>query len=136
MGPVVMTRRLRTARTAPAALAVVAGLALGAPATVAQAASGWWTPPQQLTWYWQLTGNVNNSEPVAVYDIDGFENSAAEVATLHAQDKHVICYIDVGTAEDFRPDYSEFPESVLGSPTGGRASAGWTSASSACSSRS
>jgi hypothetical protein len=33
---------------------------------------------------------------------------------LHAQGKHVICYIDVGTAEDWRPDYSSFPASVLG----------------------
>ncbi|MGA2319475.1 MAG: endo alpha-1,4 polygalactosaminidase [Solirubrobacteraceae bacterium] len=110
----VVARWLSTARTAPAAIAVVAGLALGAPATVAQAGSSWWTPPQQLTWYWQLTGKVKNDEPVAAYDIDGFENSAGEVATLHSQGKHVICYIDVGTAEDFRPDYSEFPKSVLG----------------------
>ena len=55
---------------------------------------------------------------MAAYDIDGFENSAAEVATLHAQGKHVICYVDVGTAENFRPDYSEFPKSVLGRPNG------------------
>jgi len=71
-----------------------------------------------LTWYWQLQGTVENDEPVAAYDIDGFENSAAEVAALHAQGKHVICYIDVGTAEDFRPDYHEFPESVLGRSNG------------------
>ena len=59
-------------------------------------------------------GKVENTEPVQAYDIDGFENSAAEVASLKAQGKHAICYIDVGTAEDFRPDYHEFPESVLG----------------------
>jgi hypothetical protein len=81
-------------------------------------AGGWWTPPQSLTWYWQLTGKVNNNEPVAAYDIDGFENSSAEVATLHGQGKHVICYVDVGTAENFRPDYSQFPASVLGNPNG------------------
>ncbi len=62
-------------------------------------AAGRWIPPQHLTWYWQLQGAVNNNEPVAAYDIDGFENSASEVAALHAQGKHVICYIDVGTAE-------------------------------------
>jgi hypothetical protein len=55
---------------------------------------------------------------VAAYDIDGFTNSAGEVATLHGQGKHVICYIDVGTAENFRPDYSSFPASVLGSSNG------------------
>jgi hypothetical protein len=81
-------------------------------------ATSWWHPPQHLTWYWQLQGAVHDGEPVAAYDIDGFENSAAEVASLHAEGKHVICYIDVGTAEDFRPDYSEFPKSVLGRSNG------------------
>jgi len=74
----------------------------------------WWHPPASLTWYWQLQGTVNNSEPVAAYDIDGFENSAGEVATLHAQGKHVICYIDAGTWEPGRPDSGRFPESILG----------------------
>jgi len=75
----------------------------------------WWTPPKHLTWYWQLQGAVNNGEPVAAYDIDGFDNGAAEVATLHGQGKHVICYVDVGTYEPGRPDSSHFPTAVLGS---------------------
>ena len=93
----------------------------GAPAggsTGGGVAAGRWVPPQSLTWYWQLQGTVNNSEPVAAYDIDGFDNSAAEVSSLHGQGKHVICYIDVGTAENWRPDYSSFPASVLGSSNG------------------
>jgi hypothetical protein len=77
-----------------------------------------WAPPQHLTWYWQLQGTVNNSEPVAAYDIDGFDNTAAEVSTLHAQGRHAICYIDVGTAENWRPDYSSFPAWVLGNSNG------------------
>ena len=99
-------------------MVAVAGIAFLAGAGQARAGGGWWIPPQQLTWYWQLTGKVNNDEAAAAYDIDGFENSAVEVATLHAQGKHVICYIDVGTAEKFRPDYSEFPKSVLGRSDG------------------
>jgi hypothetical protein len=75
---------------------------------------GQWTPPQHLTWYWQLQGTVDNSEPVAAYDIDGFDTSAGEVATLHGQGKHVICYIDVGTYEPGRSDSIGFPSSVLG----------------------
>ena len=79
---------------------------------------GWWIPPQHLTWYWQLQGTINNGEPVAAYDIDGFDNAAGEVTTLHGQGKRAICYIDVGTAENFRSDYSSFPASALGSSNG------------------
>ncbi len=82
------------------------------------AAATWWTPPQQLTWFWQLQGKVDNGNQVAAYDIDGFENEASEVAALHAQGKHVICYVDVGTAENFRPDYDQFPRSTLGRSNG------------------
>ncbi|HEX7609146.1 MAG TPA: endo alpha-1,4 polygalactosaminidase [Solirubrobacteraceae bacterium] len=82
------------------------------------AGAGWWQPPAHLTWYWQLQGTVNNGEPVAAYDIDGFENGAAEVAALHARAIHVVCYIDVGTAERFRPDYAQFPAAVLGRSNG------------------
>jgi hypothetical protein len=80
--------------------------------------TGRWIPPQHLTWYWQIQGTVNNDEPVAAYDIDGFENTAAEVSTLHAKGIHVICYIDVGTAENYRPDYASFPASVQGDSNG------------------
>lgn len=111
-------RALRTWGAAAAVLAVAAVLLAGVTGGEARAGATRWTPPAKLTWYWQLTGNVDNGEPVAAYDIDGFENSAAEVAALHAQGKHVICYIDVGTAENFRPDYSEFPRSVLGRSNG------------------
>ncbi len=75
---------------------------------------GRWVPSQHLTWYWQLQGSINNSEPVAAYDIDGFDNTAAEVSALHGQGKHVICYVDVGTYEPGRPDSSKFPATVRG----------------------
>jgi hypothetical protein len=77
-----------------------------------------WAPPAHPTWYWQLQGRIDNSVPAAVYDVDGFETSAAEVARLHALGRHVVCYIDVGTWENFRPDEGKFPESVLGRPNG------------------
>lgn len=100
-------------------MSALAGALVVAAIAVPASAGGWWQPPQRLTWYWQLQGRVRNTQSVQAYDIDGFENSAAEVATLHSEGKHVICYIDVGTAEDWRPDYSSFPESVLGNPDEG-----------------
>jgi hypothetical protein len=80
-------------------------------------AATWWHPPQQLTWYWQLSGTPK-LEPVMAIDIDGFNNGASEVAALHAAGQRAICYIDVGTAENWRPDYGRFPPSVLGTGNG------------------
>lgn len=102
-----------------ARVAVTLLVALAIAATQAGAEAGpWWQPPQQLTWFWQLQGGVSNDHAVAAYDIDGFETDAGEVAALHAEGKHVICYIDVGTAESFRPDYASFPKTVLGRSNG------------------
>jgi hypothetical protein len=94
--------------------AVVTALALA----LAPAAGAWWHPPGRLSFYWQLQGSLNTAVPAEAYDADGFETSALEVAALQAQGRHVICYIDVGTAENFRPDYSAFPRSVLGHSNG------------------
>jgi hypothetical protein len=110
-----MKRMLTGAAIVIATLSLCA-LANARPAT--RTAGSWWHPPEHLTWYWQLQGKIKNGLPAAAYDIDGFETGAAEVATLHGEGKHVICYIDVGTAEDFRPDYGEFPKEVLGHSNG------------------
>jgi hypothetical protein len=74
--------------------------------------------PAHPTWYWQLTGRIENSHQVAIYDIDGFDSSATEVARLHRLGRFVVCYIDVGTWEQFRPDARRFPRSVLGRSNG------------------
>lgn len=95
--------------------ALALALALASPSATA---AGWWAPPQHLTWFWQLQGRIDNGHAVAAYDVDGFETEASEVAALHAEGKHAICYIDVGTAESFRPDYGEFPKAVLGRSNG------------------
>jgi hypothetical protein len=79
-----------------------------------------WTPSSAapISWNWQLQGTVPTNTKVHVFDIDGFNNSAATVAALHAQGTKVICYIDFGSSENFRPDYSSFPASVQGSTNG------------------
>jgi hypothetical protein len=108
--------RLAVRRALAAALVACVG-AVALAAGVASGASRW-VPPKHLTWYWQLQGKIDNAVSVAAYDVDAFDTSAREVATLHAQGKHVICYIDVGTWENWRPDAGRFPKSVLGDPNG------------------
>ena len=58
--------------------------------------------------------NGNSSTDPVVYDIDGFDNPASTVAALHALGKKVVCYIEVGAAENYRSDYSQFPAAALG----------------------
>ncbi|GGL62355.1 hypothetical protein GCM10010129_02440 [Streptomyces fumigatiscleroticus] len=77
-----------------------------------------WQPRPGLAWQWQLDGRVDPSVDVPVYDIDGFENSAADVARLHRAGRKVICYVNAGAWEDFRPDRDDFPRSVLGEQNG------------------
>ncbi len=73
-----------------------------------------WQPRPGTRWQWQLGGKVDTSVDAPVYDIDGFENSAQVVAELHARGRKVICYINAGAWEDFRPDQEKFPKPLLG----------------------
>ncbi|MGW2824514.1 endo alpha-1,4 polygalactosaminidase [Streptomyces sp. NPDC001443] len=78
-----------------------------------------WQPRPGMAWQWQLDGKVDpTAADVPVYDIDGFENSAADVARLHRDGRKVICYVNVGAWEDFRPDRSDFPRALLGASNG------------------
>lgn len=112
--------------------AVLVAVGLATPAHAAQ-----WLPTNAhaLPLHWNLGGtiDVNNPKQVgerdlsgnvlprpAVLDIDGEQNSAATVATLHARGQKVICYFDAGVYETYRTDAYKFPKSVIG-----KADQGW-----------
>jgi hypothetical protein len=88
------------------AVLVIAALALAV--NVSAASASWWKPPAKPTWYWQLSGTINNSRAVEIYDLDYEETTKKEITTLHGKGIHVICYVDVGGAENYRSDYSQF----------------------------
>ncbi|MFJ8276771.1 endo alpha-1,4 polygalactosaminidase [Streptomyces griseoviridis] len=100
------------------AAAFLAGCARTGERAAPRPADGLWRPGPGLAWQWQLDGKVTPSADVPVYDIDGFENTAADVARLHRDGRKVICYINVGAWEKFRPDQADFPASVLGRTNG------------------
>ncbi|MFI6444975.1 endo alpha-1,4 polygalactosaminidase [Kitasatospora sp. NPDC050543] len=79
-----------------------------------------WQPKPGVTWQWQLDGKVDESVDAPVYDIDGFENDASVVASLHAKGRKVICYINAGSSEDFRPDAGAVPKALQGQDNGWR----------------
>lgn len=74
----------------------------------------WWRPTAGLTWQWQIGGGAIDPElSVDVFDID-WEESAATVEALHRAGKKVVCYVSVGSWEDWRPDADDFPPAVVG----------------------
>ncbi|MER7624205.1 endo alpha-1,4 polygalactosaminidase [Streptomyces sp. NPDC126503] len=77
-----------------------------------------WRPKPGLAWQWQLSGRLDPTVDVPVYDIDGFDHPAATVTDLHRRGRKVVCYLSTGAWEDFRPDAGRFPRSVLGEGNG------------------
>jgi hypothetical protein len=73
-----------------------------------------WSPRPLTTWQWQLTGTIDQSLDVQMYDIDLFDNTAATIASLHASGRAVICYFST-QYENWRPDAADFTAAVLGS---------------------
>lgn len=88
----------------------------------------WWVPPANSEFQWYLGGEVSTPPTVAqlgtgktavdgdtppatnptVIDVDGIENTAADVANLHAAGDKVICYIEVGTAGNYGGAYTTY----------------------------
>lgn len=74
-----------------------------------------WIPSPSTTWRWQLNGlPLDRTVQAEMYDIDLFENDAATVSALHAEGRKVVCYVNVGGWENWRPDASSFPEEIIG----------------------
>ena len=98
--------RVRT-RLAIAAFsaALISCLGLSAPSEAATlpapvSCSGCWQPALNTSWQWQL--KTVPSSPyldVTMYDIDGFDATAADVSKLHStrSGRKVVCYISAGT---------------------------------------
>ena len=76
-------------------------------------AANWWRPTPGLIWQWQLDEEVNATIDAQVYDVDLYVDQSV-IDGLHARGVKVICYISVGSWEDWRPDADQFPEEVLG----------------------
>jgi len=119
------------------ALRLVGLLLLGLTAASA-AAQGVWVPEPGTTWQWQITGVVDESLDVEMYDIDLFDAApagieigegsgvfteagpnAGVIERLHARGIVVICYVDTGSREEYRPDAALFPEAALGNSVRG-----------------
>ncbi|MEU6736342.1 endo alpha-1,4 polygalactosaminidase [Streptomyces physcomitrii] len=77
-----------------------------------------WHPRPGSDWQWQLSGPLDTGVDVPVYDVDGFETSRAQVRRLHRDGRRVICYVNAGAWESFRPDADDFPAALRGGQNG------------------
>ena len=96
-------------------------------------AATWWDPGPLTSWAYVIGENSPIAVPtnvgnVQVYDIDaGIQGGlgangvplsdpgiVSSVEAVHASGAHAICYVDAGTAENWRSDYGEFDPSELG----------------------
>ncbi len=77
-----------------------------------------WIPSAGESFQIQYDGKLDLSVDADIYDLDMFETPSSVVAQLHAMKRRVMCYVDAGTWERWRPDAGKFPKSVLGNPDG------------------
>lgn len=75
-----------------------------------------WRPAPGTSWQWQLTGQIDTSLNVTMFDVDLFNTSGENIEEFHHKGKVVICYFSAGTYEPWRPDAHLFPGAVLGKP--------------------
>jgi hypothetical protein len=80
---------------------------------------GIWHPAPGTSWQWQLSGTIDTSVDVTMYDIDLFDTPRATIDALRAAGRVVICYFSAGSLEDWRPDAGDFPRAAVGLPLDG-----------------
>jgi hypothetical protein len=78
-----------------------------------------WQPEPGTSFEWILQ-NYDGTIPAAeAVDVDLFETSKAKLAALRAAGKKPICYVSVGSWENWRPDRNDYPASIIGKPLDG-----------------
>jgi hypothetical protein len=79
---------------------------------------GIWHPAPGTSWQWQLTGAIDTSFDVAMYDLD-LDAVGAVIDELHAAGRIVICYFSAGSVEYWRDDIGGLPAAAIGNALDG-----------------
>jgi len=74
----------------------------------------WWTPKPGQSWQIQYVDEINLDVDADIYNLDLFETTAEDIQVLHTRGVRVMCYLNAGAWEDWRPDRDDFPEGILG----------------------
>jgi hypothetical protein len=71
--------------------------------------------PADVTWQYQLVGQVDPELDARLFVIDLFNVSSTLIERLHEQGKLAVAYLSAGTLENFRDDADLFPDAAVGS---------------------
>lgn len=74
----------------------------------------WWQPSPGTSWQWQLSGTLDTSLDVEMYDVDLEDTPQTTIDQLHSDGRVVICYFSAGSWESYRDDADLFPPEVIG----------------------
>jgi hypothetical protein len=85
-----------------------------------------WKPRPHLRWQLQFaTTPIDLTIDADVFKIDLFDNDEHVVSDLKNRGKHVVCYVNAGAWEAWRPDAKNFPKVVVGRHYEGWAGERW-----------
>ncbi len=66
------------------------------------------------SWDWQLSAPFQLSRALEIIGLDPDNHTRRDIAALAARGIMTVCYVSVGTVEEYRADAGVFPESVIG----------------------
>ena len=89
------------------------------PAILSASREDIWRPEPGTSWQWQLSGTLDTSFDVQMYDVDLFETPLITLKQLHAAGRKVICYMSAGSWEEYRDDAGDYPAEILGATLDG-----------------
>ena len=82
-----------------------------------------WRPEPGTTWQWQLSGDIDTTRDVAMYDVDLADTPDAVFEAL--SDKVLICYFSAGSLETYRDDIGAIPDEAIGDGLDGWSDERW-----------
>ena len=84
-----------------------------------------WTPARNSSYQIQFNGEPDLSVEADVFELDAFDTDRSVIEELHESGRYVICYINAGAFEDWRPDADLYPDEIIGKEYAGWPGENW-----------
>ncbi len=73
-----------------------------------------WDIPAQPAWQIQFAGEIDTNLDVDLFELDAFDTDAFVVEAFASRSVKVVCYLNAGAWENWRPDQDLYPVAVIG----------------------